>query len=245
MGRLEYKYYIHRDRLDSLRRDILPFLCYDRYIESQDKPEYTVRSVYLDSHSFVTYKEKLSGDRDRNKYRIRGYNELTDDSTVFLEIKRKEVGHISKDRALIYYRDLEEFLSTKDYSLLINSGEDAKKFICARNFLYYFLYHNLRPVSVITYEREAFECKFGSGLRITFDKNVRTRITNTYTDLFSERNMISTFKDKIVLEIKFNDIVPGWLPSIMKKYNILHDSISKYSGSIDVSYKHNYNKYLY
>jgi SPX domain protein involved in polyphosphate accumulation len=243
MSRLEFKYYLGREKLDSLRRDILPFLSYDRFMPNSEKREYTVRSVYLDSNSFLTYNEKLSGIKDRNKYRIRGYNNLNDDSIVFLEIKRKDNDHISKDRAPLFYRNLENFLRTKDYSLLLDSRDFTKKNAYAGNFLYYFLFYSLRPVSVITYEREAFECKFGTGLRITFDKNIRTRITNSYSDLFDNDKMIHTFKDKVVLEIKFNKIIPGWVPEIMKKYDILHDSISKYSGSIDVSYKNDLNRY--
>ncbi|HLP15013.1 MAG TPA: polyphosphate polymerase domain-containing protein [Bacteroidota bacterium] len=248
MARCEYKYYLERRHLDNLRKDILPFLTYDRYTQHLKKKEYTVRSIYFDSNDFAIYNEKLDGIRDRNKYRIRGYNQLREDSRVFLEIKRKEVDRVSKDRAPLYYRNLDAFLKTKQYDLLLSpddATQAAEAKASARNFLYYFFTLHLQPVSLINYEREAFECRFGTGLRITFDKNIRTRIVRSTSDLFVDEPMVNTFEDIIVLEIKFNKIVPAWVPSVMNRYNIIQDSISKYSGSIDISHLHTLNRFLF
>jgi hypothetical protein len=244
MTRLEYKYYFPMDYLDELRRDIMPFLEYDHYSGLIQKKEYTVRSIYLDSPGMLTYREKDAGLMYRNKYRIRGYNLLSKDSVVFLEIKRKENDFVSKNRAPLFYGDLERFIGTRDFSLILNSKEMEERKADARKFMYYFLLYNLKPAVIVAYEREAFECKYNSGLRITFDKNVRTRITNSYNNLYDDINMMPTFENHFVLEIKFHKIIPFWLPAVLKKYNTSRESVSKYATSIDISSSNKFNHYI-
>ncbi|MGE5364553.1 MAG: polyphosphate polymerase domain-containing protein [Bacteroidota bacterium] len=236
MARLEYKYYIPYIHLDQLRRDIIPYLKYDAFALKTPRKEYTVKSVYLDSPGFITYHEKDMGIRARHKYRIRGYNEESDDSIVFLEIKRKDVDFISKDRAKLLYRNLDQFIETKDYSLLAGSNGTADY---ARNFLYYYHLYQLKPVVVVTYEREAFECGFGTDLRITFDKNIRTRPAQSCSDIFSDEQMKISLKDYFVLEVKFSTIVPSWVPRVLNKYNVFRDSASKYLMCVNTTFNSN------
>ena len=143
MARLEYKYYIPLEYLDSLRRELLPFLMHDKFTNQRTVKEYTVRSIYLDTPDLLTYNQKLDGIKKRNKFRIRGYNEQTENSMVFLEIKRKYVDHISKDRAPILYSNLESFIESNDISLIMNSSDDTlQRQTYAGNFLYYFHFYN-------------------------------------------------------------------------------------------------------
>jgi hypothetical protein len=179
------------------------------------------------------------------KFRIRGYNSQSDDSIVFLEIKRKEDNSVSKDRAALLYKDLIDFLKTKDLTLIsFKTNDFLKKKIYAQNFLYYFFLYNLQPAVIVTYEREAFECKFGSGMRLTIDKNVRARQTNSFSDLYDEEKMVPALKKSFVLEIKFQNILPSWMPSIMAPFNITRCSVPKYSLSIDAALKDNFIKHL-
>ena len=236
MARLEYKYFIPFESIDNLRNDILPYLTGDNFSKDLPNNEYTVRSIYLDSPGMLTYFEKIDGVKKRNKFRIRGYNEKQDDSIVFLEIKRKDVDYVSKDRVPVLYKDLNEFLKTKDNTLIKTFRRDfADTQSSVRNFFYYYYLHSLKPVVVVTYEREAYECKFGSGLRITFDKNIRTKNTNSFSDLFDDNEMTLLFNDCFVLEVKYGSLLPAWLPMVMKKYDVCRKSISKYSTSIDTA----------
>ena len=236
MPRLEYKYFMPLSQLNDLRRDVTPYLNYDFFAEKMQTKEYTVRSIYLDSQQLLTYHEKSDGVKRRHKYRIRGYNLPEENSLVFLEIKGKNIDYISKDRIPVLYKNLEAFLETKDLSL-IHSVDDALSSIVpgAESFFYYYLLYDLRPKVIVTYEREAYECKFGSGLRITFDKNIRTRETDNYTDLFQEQDMIPSVRDYFVLEVKFHKVVPRWVPIIIRKYNLIRGSAPKYSMSIDAA----------
>lgn len=233
MPRFEYKYNLHVSYLDSLRKDVMPYLVVDSFASRKPNNEYTVHSLYLDSHKLLTFNEKLDGVKARKKFRIRGYDQVTPESKVFLEIKRKDVEHMYKDRAMLNYANLEKFLKTSDMSLLISTGNSSSiKAENARKFLYYYHYHVLQPAVLINYEREPFECKFGSGLRVTFDKNVRAKTPSGYNNIFSEEGYKTALKDHFVLEIKFHQVLPNWLPRVLRKYNIIRESSPKYAMSI-------------
>ncbi|KAF0152398.1 MAG: VTC domain protein [Ignavibacteria bacterium] len=233
MPRYEYKYNISVQYLDSLRKDLMPYLIYDSFARQRANNDYTVHSLYLDSHKLLTFYEKLDGVRNRKKFRIRGYNQITPDSKVFLEIKRKDVEHIHKDRAVLKYSNLEKFFRTSDLSLLHTTGNNSSiKTENARKFLYYYHYHILQPAVLVNYEREAMECKFGSGLRLTLDKNVRAKNTTNFNELFSDDGFKNALKDHFVLEIKFHKILPNWLPRVLQKYNIIRMSSPKYAMSV-------------
>ncbi len=241
MPRYEFKYYVHNNFLDELRRDILPYLEYDPHLVKQEKKEYLVRSTYLDSPTLMTYDEKMSGVRDRLKFRIRGYDIITQESVGFIEIKRKTGDYISKDRATIRYKDIDGFFNTQNYDLLYASVS-TRPYVekCAANFLYYYFAHRLKPVVAINYDREAFQCRFGTDLRITFDKNIRAFPTNSLSQPHQIENMFYPLPDMFVLEIKFFGTIPNWLKPILLKYDLPRISASKYIMSMDAINDHFY-----
>ncbi len=103
----------------------------------------------------------------------------------------------------------------------------------ARNFLFYLSRDKLEPKINIVYEREAFECKFGSGLRVTLDMNIRSFLTDTFDDLFQEADMEILFPSHFILEVKYNKVIPSWVPVLINKYNLRKESLSKYALCID------------
>jgi SPX domain protein involved in polyphosphate accumulation len=243
MARLEFKYKVPCEAKNSLRADMLPFLKYDSFSDRMPKKEYTVRSIYYDTPSLQSYYEKLSGIKIRNKFRIRGYNELNDDSHVFVEIKRRDTSYISKDRALMPFAELGKFLANADLTRISNHSVEYENRVCsARNFLFYLMRDRLQPVINVVYEREAFECKFNSGLRITFDMNIRSRMTNTYKNLYEEDHMDCLFAREFVLEVKYGSMLPAWVPAVINKYRLQKESVSKYCLSVEQQMK---NKVFY
>lgn len=234
MFRSEYKYYIHNSIVDELRRDILPYLDYDSYLHPDKKKEYTVRSVYLDSPSMKCYHEKLAGVEQRAKFRIRTYDIPDENSRCFVEIKRKRGDYIAKDRVPVLIKNLDSFLTRQDFSLIDSpTGNKEQYEQGARNFFYYFLSCNLKPVAVINYDREPFECKFGTGLRITFDKNIRAFPASSFSELYVEQDMLFPVPEVFVFEVKFYNSLPLWLPDILRKYDVYRTSASKYTLSVD------------
>ena len=242
MARIENKYLFPKEIKEDLLKDMLPYLQHDYYSELRDDKSYTVRSIYLDTPDLTTYYEKLSGIKIRNKYRGRGYNEWTQDLNVFLEIKRKNNAYISKDRSTVLYDDLDEFLDKSDLNKIRNhSSQYERKLRAGKNFIYYLLKYKLRPVINVVYNREALECKFGSGLRVTFDMNLRSRLVQSYDLLFKDDDLDILNPHYQVLEIKHYQALPSWVPVIVNKYNLRKEAVSKYALCLE---HHQKNKLL-
>lgn len=240
--RLEYKYLISNSLLDSLRNDISGYMIYDPFAMKQPEREYVVRSIYLDTSGYKSYTDKAEGLEKRSKFRIRGYNSKSNEMIVFLEIKKKEASSIIKSRSRIYYHDLNSLFSTNNISKYI-LGDNMIEKGNASQFLYYYHLHNLVPSYLVIYKREAYQCKFGSDLRITFDKNVRSAPAGSLEELFEEKNMKSSWPGYFIMEIKFNSLLPAWLPKLITKYGFKRVSASKYAMCFEVhSGKNLYNR---
>ena len=231
-GRLEYKYWISESFLDDFRADILPYMNYDPFSLIRSDKQYTVRSNYLDTATLKCYHEKLDGVKIRNKFRIRGYNDPDLSPEVFLEIKRKNQNFISKDRVHFPYTDLLQLVQHWDPER-IPAFDHPKSMEAADKFIFHYLSENLMPIALIVYEREAFLCKYGSRLRITFDKVVRTRRPESITDIYGEHNLMVCRPGFSIIEIKFYQVLPVWIPALITKYRLKREAISKYTMGVD------------
>jgi VTC domain len=228
MMRLEYKYIVPIHKIESLRKQILPFVEYDPYSIVDESRQYTVKSIYLDTKKFKDYNDKREGIYKRKKIRIRGYNRTTNDSKIFLEIKKKIGSHIYKNRSRILFSELKDFLKNKDLDSLASDTSRSD----AENFLYYYVKGSLNLVTLVTYEREAFFSKFDKSLRITFDKNIRYKKAESCDVLFSDDADIID-SDFFILEIKFSKGFPDWLQKILQSQNLKRQSFSKYTTSVE------------
>ena len=232
--RLEYKYLIPLNKIDDLRNAIKPFVYPDEYADREKNKEYTVHSIYLDSIKLDDYYDKLAGIKIRKKLRIRGYNFQSHDSIVFLEVKRKHENHISKNRAPLYFKDLPAILETANCEQYILKKKNYLDSINdARKFFYLCKIKNCSPVVLINYEREAFFSKHDSTLRITFDKNLRSRSFPAIKNLFDDSGMKYGTPGNFILEIKFFNGFPTWLQKIISKFGLNRQAVSKYTISID------------
>ena len=213
---------------------ILPCVDVDPYAASRCGMEYTVRSLYLDTRTLDFYHEKLAGIKERKKIRIRGYNEITPETPIFLEIKRKTGLGATKRRSMVRYRDLCGFLEAGDarQSVLPIPGRE-EAVTNAEQFLFHVRSQALVPVISIVYEREAYFSKFDRGVRVTFDKNLRSHNDASLDSLARELPEIPALPHRFVLEIKTDNMVPAWLASVVTRFGVNRDAASKYTLGID------------
>jgi hypothetical protein len=230
INRLEYKYLVPFASMDRLRADLLTYLAPDEYAAVRPGFEYTVRSIYLDSYDYKCYFEKLDGIHTRKKFRIRGYNTFEDHSRIFFEIKRKHDNFISKNRAGTSFAALQTVLT--DSQIHSHFSDEEKTYF--DYFYYYYQLRQLEPKVLVVYDREAFECKFGSKLRITFDKNLRTKVVSDLYQLFEDDGLKAVYRREFVFEIKFFQVLPQWINTVLAKYDLTRIAVSKYTSSIDV-----------
>ena len=244
--RYEVKYFVPEGLLPFLREMIIPYTTLDTHVEYKDTHQYTVRSIYFDTPNFDFYFDKLEGVGRRKKVRMRVYHDNTDENIAFLEVKEK------MDVPLLKYRvpfkainTLNLFKSSNTGSYLIenlpdfdNVPENAKK------FFYYLHSESLKPVILVVYDREPYNCKFDNRTRITFDKNLRSHAYPMLHDIYNEESVVQTLAGQFILEVKYDYVFPFWLRPIIRKFDLRAEAVSKYLMCID---KHkltdNYRKY--
>ncbi len=180
---------------------------------------YLISSLYFDDYTQSAFFDKLSGIRDRKKFRIRVYNYQSNVIKLERKIKRENVTEKSHIQ-----------ISKVEYDSLV--GGDAsflrdKDDVVAKDFYLYYRTKNLRPRVVVEYRREAFIYQYGD-VRITFDFFLRAGVFQN--DLFSNKYMISAIPhDQIILEVKYTGYFPDTIRNIIQIDNLQWQSSSKYA----------------
>lgn len=180
--------------------------------------QYTIRSLYFDDEKFTAYGEKLDGLRDRIKYRIRFYNYNLDQIRLekkekHEELTRKTGERISREEALYLQKGIREGGLTGKGPLMreLEAG----------------IHCGLRPAILVDYDRTPFVCSAGQ-TRITVDEHIRTRPYSPDL-LASPGAMVPVLEDGMaVLEVKYNDFLPGHLSEVLEGIPKVPLAISKY-----------------
>lgn len=232
--RSEIKYLVPDTKINELRNAIAPLVRIDKHGTDYINTGYTVRSIYLDTPKFLYYKEKIDGLKNRKKLRVRAYNLQKSNGVVFLEIKRKIESRIAKSRSTTSFENLNHIFNREQaahLNTLVKAGE--KNLSVTNSFLFHVYQSNLQCVNLVVYEREAFEGKINPTLRITFDKNLRSKLTSELSGLYSEQNMTAILPGHFILEIKYNHAFPSWLTPILSKFRLQKEALSKYCMSLE------------
>ncbi len=238
MLRYERKYLVPYHLLETLRQRVKPFVHPDEYaVKSHfDLPQYTVRSIYYDTRNLECHEEKKEGVELRKKFRIRSYNQFTPHSEAVFEIKRKIENRIQKHRAFCKYRNVDALLKTGDLHRYIDISQKPKGIEDGARFFFHLKKRNLIPTVLVVYEREAYHGFFDQGVRITFDKNIRSSNYPELREMFNNNNLKHLFVNHFILEIKyFTDQMPVWAKSLVQEFRLRHEALSKYAIGYDVN----------
>ena len=211
--RHEYKYLISYEDMLGLRKKLNELLKVDRCDDG-----YLIRSLYFDSINNDDYYDKLSGEINRKKIRLRIYEPNTD--FVKLEIKAKYDIHQLK-RSLIINRECAEELIKGNYSVLLDYDNEIAKeaYLILRTGLY-------KPKVIIEYKRIAYITS--STTRITFDYDIKC--SDDVKKFFDEKiNYFDvTTKKDMVLEVKFDRFLEPYISNMLSAYAANQQSVSKY-----------------
>ncbi|MGN9768620.1 polyphosphate polymerase domain-containing protein [Micromonospora sp. SD12] len=192
---------------------------------------YGVWSVYYDTSELRFYWEKIEGLRFRRKLRIRHYGDrstITDDTTVYVEIKQRVNRVTQKRRIALPYRLARELC---DRRVPVDHDESQRAFV--EEVLELVSGLDLRPVAMTGYQREAFVGRDAdAGLRITIDHRVRGRDRDFHLGADAQNRLIVPAKLS-VLEIKANERVPYWLTDLAARSNMSVVRMSKYCQSVE------------
>ncbi|KMT22378.1 polyphosphate polymerase domain-containing protein [Clostridium cylindrosporum] len=217
--RHELKHYINTSDYLGLKQRLKVITTPDPHTGFEGK--YKIRSLYFDNINDKALKEKIYGINNREKFRIRYYND--DFSYIKLEKKSKINGLCNK---------VSERLTKEECEKIIN-GDLAWMRECMHPLvveLYAKMkYQQLRPKTVVDYIREPFIYKMGN-VRITLDSNIRTGIYSR--DLFNvSLPTISVDRNKvIILEVKYDEYIPDIIRDIVQVNNRKCTAFSKYAA---------------
>lgn len=161
--------------------------------------EYKIRSIYFDNYNDMVLNEKVMGINNRDKFRIRYYNDAI--NFIKLEKKSKINGLCLKVSASISAEECEKILAG-DIDFLRQSPKKLfnELYVKMKNQL-------LRPKTIVDYIREAYIYEPGN-VRITFDKKIRTGIRATD---FLNQNIPTVgimANEYMVLEVKYDEFLP-------------------------------------
>ncbi|MEG2322381.1 MAG: polyphosphate polymerase domain-containing protein [Bacilli bacterium] len=178
---------------------------------------YLIRSLYFDDVKKTAYYDKLDGLLFRKKYRIRIYNNSCD--VIKLECKHKDDTLTFKRNTLISYDVCQA---------LINGNEiiSNNKLVNELNLMIKF--NGLRPTVIVDYKRVAYTYPV-SDVRVTFDSQISSGYNNY--DIFDKNaTSVSTIDDgEVVLEVKFNEIMPSHIALILQSVPLLRQAFSKFT----------------
>lgn len=209
--RHEYKYVIPYEEMLKLKTKLDKILTIDR------DNSYIVRSLYFDSYNDNDYYDKLNGELNRKKIRIRIYDITS--NKVKLEIKAKYDYHQLKESLIINQEEATKIINGDYEFLLTYNNETANK-------IYLILKEGYQPKVIIEYDRLAYTTS--TTTRITFDYNIKksTDFENFFTNNINYINLVDS-KD-IVLEVKFDRFLEPYISKILEKYTSRNQSVSKY-----------------
>ena len=217
MYRNELKFFINTHQKNLMVNKLINICQRDSFSDADGR--YLISSLYFDDYNQSAFFDKLSGIRDRKKFRVRVYNYQSDFIKLERKIKREYVTEksyiqISKEEYETLDRGEVSFLRQKDH-------------VVANDFYLNYRTKNLRPSVVVEYRREAFIYKYGD-VRICFDYFLKAGVFQK--DLFSNGYMISAIPhDQIILEVKYTGYIPDVIRNIIQMDNLQWQSSSKYA----------------
>lgn len=233
-GRYELKYFLPFDLIDKAIAFASPYVQPDQHAKPNGLgvPGYTIRSVYFDDDNLTLYKEKLIGLKDRRKFRVRGYANVTPENSVFLEIKYRSRQQVGKDRAPMKLSDLQKIMDREKTLEEIEFPTDYLR-ANAHRFLHNCFVKGYRPMTTVIYDRNPFIGKDDGEVRFTIDTNLRA-VDHSYSyELFEPYEEEQIALPGAILELKFDRLMPEWMRRFLTKFELTQTSISKYAHCIE------------
>lgn len=223
--RYEKKFMLDMDQYRRTVDFLQDQMVFDRYCI--DEKVYGLLNVYYDTPENLLIGRSTDKPVYKEKLRLRSYfPPKDDDSKVFFEIKQKYDGCVTKRRVVMRYGEAKELTSTgkapvlKDDSYInVQVSKEIEKM--------FERYPGLAPSVFIAYDRIAMFGKENPELRVTFDKNIRTRRENP-TFEFGDGGEPILQEGKILMEIKIPNTMPCWLAHFLSENKIFTCSFSKY-----------------
>ncbi len=220
--RYELKYILKREQYEKLCECMKNHMILDEY------GRHKISNIYFDTDDYRIIRHSIEKPKYKEKLRVRCYGQPSENSEVFIELKKKFKGVVYKRRIVSKQEDALSYLI---------DGENPPNDCQIINEIDYFMqsYETLEPRVYLSYDREAFYSHEDSEFRMTFDFNVKMRDKNvSLHETKDDKEVLS--KDLVLLEVKTVSGLPFWFLDYTAKNGVYKTSFSKYGTA--------YNKYI-
>ena len=213
--RHELKHKINMGEAMILKSRLQLMMKQDEY--SLSDGSYYIHSLYFDTPYDQALKEKLNGNLQREKFRIRYYND--DLSFIRLEKKIKHNGLCAKRTTPITKQQVQSILNGDIEFLLYCQDPLMIEFYSKLKG------ELLRPVTIVSYQRSAFLYDV-SRVRVTIDRNLYTyKDCSQFLNLKNNRIKVD---HEYVLEVKYDEFLPEIIQKALQGISRKTSAYSKF-----------------
>lgn len=186
---------------------------------------YDIFNLYFDTDCDEIIRRSVEKPVYKEKLRIRSYGvPKSPETKIFFELKKKLQGVVFKRRAVMTWNEVEAFLKdrTRPENCSYLNGivlDEIEMFLSRHPGAY--------PKIFVGYERLAFFAKDDPEVRVTFDRNIRTRRDHVnLTDGLLGEPLLD--EGTVLMEIKISESIPRWMMKLFSEAKIYRTSFSKY-----------------
>ena len=202
------------EQKELILKAMLPYMELDKYGKT------TIRNLYFDTDNFRLIRRSIEKPAYKEKIRIRSYSKANNDSTVFVELKKKY-------QKVVYKRRLP--LNEKDAMSWVYGDIRCPENNQISREIDYFInfYGELKPTMFLSYDREAYFDNQDKSFRITFDDNIicRDNDLSLCSDVYGTKIIPDGY---VLMELKCQGGIPLWMVEVLSKERIYKTSFSKY-----------------
>jgi SPX domain protein involved in polyphosphate accumulation len=194
---------------------------------------YPIVSLYYDSPDLSCFWAKVDGIKFRRKLRLRIYPGPNIEDTRFgmVEIKQRTNRTVQKRRLELPLEVAERLCRGEIEATHLEQLNDLDQEV-ASEVLYLVSALHLRPAAITAYDRIAYVgSRYESGLRITFDSNLRGRVHGLEVNNDAENHRLM-HRETCVMEVKSDDSIPDWVTSLLARHSCQTQRVSKYCATI-------------
>ncbi len=220
--RKEIKFLLSKQQYKALIETIDEYMIPDEYCKNGN--EYGIYNIYYDTKDSFLIRESLSKPYYKEKLRLRSYFSPTaPQDRVFLELKKKIGGIVTKRRVTLTLEEAERYISTgvrpvTDKYITNQVLDEIDVFMSN---------YDIVPAQYISYQRMAFFGKDDKDFRLTFDR----ALTDRRHDLSLSKECYGRQiirPDQRLMEVKITNAMPYWLSQKLSELGVYKTSFSKY-----------------
>lgn len=213
--RYEIKYLMTKLQQQYILRAMAPYMELDQYGHSK------ICNLYFDTDHYRLIRRSLEKPVYKEKLRVRSYGRVGEEGTVFVELKKKYRHVVYKRRIALPQNQALAWLGGTYLC-----SKESSQIVHEINYVLSF-YSGLKPLTYLSYEREAFVSEKYADFRVTFDENIvyRQNDISLCSEIYGTPILP---KNVVLMEIKCIGGIPLWMTHALTQQHIYHTSFSKY-----------------